>query len=123
MNATMSQLGQPCSMSVKNKSCVTCNENSGLSKYKVFCEWQPEVSGYHSKYPLTGRLSDSGPTSPPSKWRCPKCYTMIIPPMGGDHFGMGPGAQRSSVAEIAIFRFFSSDFCFAPGAPIFGQWY
>ena len=31
---------------------------------------------------------------------------MIIPPMGGDHFGMGPGAQHSSVAEIAIFRFF-----------------
>ena len=72
---------------------------------------------------LTGRLSDSGPTSPPSKWRCPKCYTMIIPPMGGDHFGMGPGAQRSSVAEIAIFRFFSSDFCFAPGAPILGPCY
>ena len=69
---------------------------------------------------LTGRLWDSGPTSPRSKWRCPKCYTMIIPPMGGDHFGMGPGAQRSSVAEIAIFRFFSSDFCFTPGAPIFG---
>ena len=42
---------------------------------------------------------------------------MIIPPMGGDHFGMGPGAQRSSAAEIAIFRFFSSDFCFAPSAP------
>ena len=35
---------------------------------------------------------------------------MIIPPMGGDHFGMGPGAQRSSVAELAIFRFFHTIF-------------
>ena len=35
---------------------------------------------------------------------------MIIPPMGGDHFGMGPGAQRSSVAELAISRFFRTIF-------------
>ena len=55
---------------------------------------------------LTGHLSDSGPTSSPSKWRFPKCYTMIIPPMGGDHVGMSPGAQRSAVAKIAIPFFF-----------------
>ena len=44
---------------------------------------------------------------------------MIIPPMGGDHFGMGTGAQRSSVAELVILRFFSYNFCFAPHDPIF----
>ena len=43
---------------------------------------------------------------------------MIIPPMDGDHFGMGPGAQRSSAAELTIFRFFSYNFCFAPHDPI-----
>ena len=41
-------------------------------------------------------------------------YTFIIPPMDGLHFGMGPGAQLSSVAEIAILGFFSSEFSNAP---------
>ena len=37
-------------------------------------------------------------------------YTFIIPPMDGLHFGMGPGAQLSSVAEIAILFFFHPNF-------------
>ena len=41
-------------------------------------------------------------------------YTFIIPPMDGLHFGMGPGAQLSSVAEIAILGFFPSEFSNAP---------
>ena len=54
------------------------------------------------------------PTDSPSKWSWPKMYTFIIPPMDGLHFGMGPGAQLSSVAEIAILGFFSSEFSNAP---------
>ena len=69
---------------------------------------------------LTEGLRENETVGSPFKWRWPKSYTMIIPPMGGDHFGMGPRAQRSSVAELAISRFFSYKFCFAPHDPIFG---